>query len=274
MRKPLWKQADKPVSLKRLLGWLILALMLQSPALAGDHHEVGIVLMHGKWGSPNAHIDQLAAGLKNAGYQVTTPTMPWAGRRGYDKTFDAAMDEIGFAIDVLRVNGAKRIIVGGHSLGANAALAYGAHHPGLLGIMAIAPGHTPELADFRARMADKVADAKAKVDAGKGEDSIVFNDVNQGQARALSLSANIFLSYNNPDGLANMSENAVHQSAPVLIVVGDRDRMATLGQDYLFNRLPPNNFNRYLSVEADHLGTPSAAQDGIIAWVNEVSGTP
>lgn len=255
----------------RLLRFLVLFLLLfPLPSFAGEASEVGVVLMHGKWGSPNRNIDQLADSLRNAGYKVSTPEMPWSLSHSYDKTYEQAIAQIDFAVDVLKANGAKRIIIAGHSLGANAALAYGAHHPGLLGVIAIAPGHTPELPDARAHMADKLEEAKAKLAAGQGNDDLTFTDINQGRIKSITTSVAIFVSYFDPDGLANMSANAAHQSAPTLVVAGTQDRLTSLGQDYIFNRLPPDNSNRYLLVEADHLGTPTAAKGEIVEWVEGI----
>lgn len=264
-----------PFRLLRLMALTLFAsacllLLHPLPASAADPSEVGVVLMHGKWGSPNRNIDQLADSLRNAGYKVSTPDMPWSLSHSYDKSYEQAISQIEFAVDVLKANGAKRIIIAGHSLGANAALAYGAHHPGLLGVMAIAPGHTPELPDARARMADKLEDAKAKLAAGHGDDDFSFTDVNQGRMKNISTSAAIFVSYFDPDGLANMPANAAHQSAPTLVVAGTDDRLTSLGQDYIFNHLPPDNRNRYLLVEADHLGTPTAAKGQIVEWVESI----
>ena len=264
-----------PFRLLRLLALTFLAsacllLLAPLPATAGEASEVGIVLMHGKWGSPNRNIDQLADSLRNAGYKVSTPEMPWSLSHSYDKSFEQAMAQIDFTVAVLKANGAKRIIVAGHSLGANAALAYGAHHPGLLGVMAIAPGHTPELPDFRVRMADKLEEAKAKLASGHGDEAVTFTDLNQGRMKSITLSAAIFVSYFDPNGLANMPANAAHQSAPTLVVAGTDDRLTGLGQDYLFNRLPPDNRNRYLLVEAGHLETPTVAKGQIVEWVESI----
>lgn len=259
-----------------LIVWLLSLAFWRSTALADGlaRHDVGIVLMHGAWEMPKQAIDPLASGLKTAGYQVVTPMMPWAARRNFDRSFDAALEEIGFSVDVLKANGAKAIVIAGHGLGANAALAYGAHHPGLLAIMAVAPDHTPELPDVRTRMADKVAEAKTLIRDNAEDQTITFTALDRGRIHAVSLSAKILFSYYAPDGPANMSMNAAHQSAPVLIVVGSLDRMSALGRDYLFDRLPPNNFNRYLSVPAEYQDVPMTARDQIISWLNGLAAAP
>src|SRR3954466_16237680 len=91
------------------------------PAAADD---LGIVLLHGKQGSPSGYVRELASALRSKGHLVSTPTMPWAKDRIYDASFDQAMIEIDREVESLRQKGAKFIVVAGHSLGANAALGY------------------------------------------------------------------------------------------------------------------------------------------------------
>ena len=257
----------------RPLVWLAALLFTLIPALlpaaqADEPAEIGIVLMHGKWGEPNRHIDQLADSLRRAGFQVLTPEMPWSGFRSYDRPYDMAMSEIERALDQLKVNGAKRFIVAGHSLGANAALAYGAHHAGLMAVIAVAPGHTPELPDSRNRFATTLEQAKSMVASGHGAETVSFSDMNQGRMKGMSLPADIFVSYFDPDGLANMPMNAALQRAPVLVVEGSDDRLSQRGEDYIFNHLPNDPRNRYLLVNAGHLETPTVAKGDIVEWVN------
>ena len=101
---------------------LMLAVLsgLVAPACA---QTIGIVLMHGKTGSPNTVIDQLATALQSAGYLVDTPEMCWSRRRIYDRPFLDCLTEIDSAIGRLKGRGAGRIVVAGMSQGGDAALA-------------------------------------------------------------------------------------------------------------------------------------------------------
>jgi hypothetical protein len=49
-----------------------------APAFA---QTIGIVLLHGKTGSPDTVINQLAIALQGAGYLIDTPEMCWSRRR-------------------------------------------------------------------------------------------------------------------------------------------------------------------------------------------------
>jgi dienelactone hydrolase len=107
---------------------------------AGPVDRVGVVLMHGEQGAPGRVVDRLAADLEKAGYLVGRPDMYWSARRSYEAPFAERLAAIDDAIAKLKNLGATSIVVGGFSLGGNAAIAFGASHPGLLGIIGLAPG--------------------------------------------------------------------------------------------------------------------------------------
>jgi esterase/lipase len=84
--------------------------------------DVGVVLMHGKWGAPRGMV-LLAGDLASRGYLVSNAEMPWSEKRLYDVDYPAALEEIEQQVSDLRAKGAKRVIVAGQSMGANAAVA-------------------------------------------------------------------------------------------------------------------------------------------------------
>src|SRR5436190_15875759 len=128
--------------MRRVLLALVCALFASACAAA----DIGAVVMHGKWGSPDRNIAPLADALLREGFLVSSPEMPWSGRRSYDRTVADANGELDAEIGRLEARGAKRVFVIGHSLGAAFALEYAAHAPApvVAGIVAIAPGHRPE----------------------------------------------------------------------------------------------------------------------------------
>src|SRR5262245_51241910 len=87
-----------------LAGLLMLGLLpgLIAPVWA---QTIGIVLMHGKTGSPNTVIDRLATTLQGAGYLVETPEMCWSVRRIYDRPFLDCLTEIDSAVARLKGRG-------------------------------------------------------------------------------------------------------------------------------------------------------------------------
>ena len=99
-----------------------LSQVINAEPILGE--KVGVVLMHGKWGIPK-YVSSVSNTLRRAGAIVVTPMMPWSRNRAYAKSYEDSMKEIDMAVERLRRKGAKRIFIGGHSMGANAALGYG-----------------------------------------------------------------------------------------------------------------------------------------------------
>jgi hypothetical protein len=66
-----------------------------------------------------------------------------------------------------------------------------------------------------------------------------------------------------------MLDNISQLRAPLLWVGGMWDRSQS-GPDYAFSRAPANPLNRYVAVEADHLGTPTAAREAVLVWLREL----
>ena len=234
---------------------------------AAAAETIGVVMMHGKDAKPN-HVAVASLSRYLAGsFLVDEPDMPWAEARGYDVDYEQAMAEIDAAVARLKARGATAIVIAGHSLGANAAIGYGARHKDLKAVVALAPGHSIDHPRLRAIFADSVAKAKAMVAAGRGEERETFTDGNHGRTFERHVRARIYLSYFDPEGPAAMARNAAKLSAPLLMVVGERDPLAKLGPDYAFAKAPANPKSRYVSVEADHMGTPAAAGDLVLAWL-------
>src|SRR5215471_11941817 len=247
---------------------LVLAVLpgLGTPACA---QTIGIVLMHGKTGSPNTVIDQIAMVLQGAGYLVDTPEMCWSRRRIYDRPFLDCLTEIDSAIGRLRGRGAGRIVVAGMSQGGDAALAYGARHASLAGIIALAPAAAPERQVGIADIAQSVAQARALVAAGRGDETASFVDRNASGPFPVRTTATIYLSYLDPQGPANMVDSVRKLHAPLLWVAGSADPSQT-GANAEFNQAPANPLNRFVLVAAAHLGTPNAARDAVLAWLSQL----
>src|SRR5262249_14414389 len=83
-------------------------------------HGLGVVYLHGRAGGPGGVSGGLISGQKKEGAVVPPPEMPCSFHRRYDATFDQAMAEIDAAIASVKAESANRIVLLGHSLGANA----------------------------------------------------------------------------------------------------------------------------------------------------------
>ena len=237
---------------------------------------LGVVMMHGKWGQPPSWTQPVAESAEREGWTVVQLTMPWAGNRLYDADYDSALAQVAEAVKALRAKGVKRVVVAGHSFGANAALAYAGRGGDTDGIVAMAPGHNPRRSYEEGVTRDAVDRARTLVAAGQSGERIDFVDVNQGKRRSLSTRAEVFLSYFDPDGLGDMptSVSRIPHPLPLLWVVGTRDPLYPAGQGYAYDKAPAHALSRYVVVDADHVQTPSAGREQIIDWLRSLAAQP
>jgi pimeloyl-ACP methyl ester carboxylesterase len=243
------------------------ALPARSASLSG----YGVVLLHGKGGSPTSMIEGLTDSLRKEGALVEAPELPWSGRRIYDATYDQAMAEIDLAVQKLKWSGATRIVVAGHSLGANAAIGYGARREGLAAVIALAPGHLPEAWALRLRTKGAIARAKKLIAEGKGDIPDSFPDLAQGLPFQVRATPNVYVSMFDPEGPATIPKNAAAMgNVPFLWVVGVGDPVFFHGRDYGFDPGAKNPKSRYVVIPGLHLTTPFQARNTIVEWLKSL----
>jgi len=257
------------------LAVLFLTSNFAGAAPDADLHGLGVVYLHGKAAWPGALNGGILGALQDEGALVATPEMPWSFHRRYAATYDQAMAEIDTVVASLKAKGATRIVIIGHSLGANAAIGYAARHPGLAGIVALAPGHLPEAEGMRSFVADAVERAKALIAAGKGDVPQTFPDMAQGLPLIATATPAVYLSMFDPDGPAVIPKNAAAMGAaaapvPLLWVVGKLDPIDRRGPDYAFNAAAKNPKSKYIEVFAGHLTTPLVARKQVVDWINSL----
>jgi pimeloyl-ACP methyl ester carboxylesterase len=244
-----------------------------TPALALAE-RIGIVLIHGKQGSPDArHLAYIAQQIEGAGFLLDRPTMCWSRTRIYDRTIVDCMTDIDASIARLKSRGATGIAIVGHSLGGLGALYYGSQHEGLKGVAALAPAPPPGFVR-RPDVANSVQRAQTLIAGDHGDEFQTFTDSNSGPRGATAIevraTANVFLSFTEMRGPANLVNDAVLQKGPVLWVSGKRDS-SQLPRESGFDRLPANPLNRYLLIDAGHIDTPDAAANAVVAWLQDVT---
>lgn len=246
---------------------LLLILLGFIPSAWAD--GLGVVLVHGKQGGPDDRtIGVLAHNIKAAGFMLEEPSMCWARAVIYSAAFVDCLGAIDDAIGRLKSRGATRIVVAGMSLGGAGVLGYGARHEGLTGIVAIAPAPQPGVAN-RPEIARGIEEAKALLAQGRGDAFQTFTDVNEGSI-SVRATPKIFLSFLAFDGDANIVVNAQNLKAPVLWISGTADPMQ-LPRAAGFDKVPANTLNRYVTVNSNHLGTPTASSDAVLAWLRDVA---
>ncbi len=250
-----------------LLTLFVLALAAQ-PAFA--FQRVGLVLLHGKTGSP-VQFAEMANTLQETGYGVETPEMCWSARRIYDRPLTECFTDIDRAVARLRADGFTAIVVGGHSLGGLAALAYAASHDGLAGVVALAPDGEPGDFNRHAKVAASVRRAAAMVAAGQGDNTVQFTDHVLGQYLTVKATPRAFLSFLGPESVLSPSRLLPALHAPVFWAAGTRDSSQG-NAAALFRKAPQNDRNRLISVKASHMGTPGAALVPLMDWLDRIAG--
>ncbi len=256
--------------LKHTIAALVLAVLVCAPQnTVSANNGVGVLLMHGK-GATAVIFDELVISLESLGFIVLAPDMPWHELRIWDKSFDESMVEIDGYVAELKRKGAKKIVVGGQSLGASAALGYGARRKGIAGILAIAPGHVPELRGFQRRMDHDWRRALKLVQEGRGDETFDFKDQNQGGVTEVSAKAKDYLSWYDPSGPAVMPSNAMmlHPGTALMWIIGKQDlRNFRRGKSYAFDEAPSHPKSIYVEVDGGHTDAVRTGEDEIIKWL-------
>lgn len=264
------------------IQWLALFIAWQSLCLSAFAQSLGqlsingstaVVALHGKWGKPPG---PLAASFEAAGVRVVSPAMTWSRERLYDVDYASALQEVHVLVLKLRSEGANTVVLAGHSLGANAAIAYAARYGDVDAMMIFAPGHLPEVQYRAGQTHASLRAARERRDIGQGEQrDFEFTDFNSGdRKRQIVSSAVVFLSFYEPQGLANMSESAaqVRVSIPVLYAGTTQDPIHRWGQGprYIYDRLPMHRKSVYLESAASHIDVPQAVTAAALAFLAEL----
>ena len=236
--------------------------------------KVGIVLMHGKGGSPLKHVSDLANSLTDKGVLVANLDMPWSGRRNYDVSVQAAEAEVEAALTSLRDKGAQKLFVGGHSQGGLFALYFATRHV-VDGIIAITPGGNPASPVFREKLGEHVAMARQLIAEGKGEEKARLADYEGAKGLyPINASPSTYLTWFDPDGALNQLKaiQRMNSAIPVLYIVPTNDYPGLLKlKQKMFDALPSNPRNKLYEPDATHLGSPSASVNEIFDWMTSIA---
>jgi alpha-beta hydrolase superfamily lysophospholipase len=242
-------------------------------AAQGAQGDVGVVLLHGKNGTPAGSIKELGAALQSAGFPVVTPTMPWGADRIYSASYEDALVEIDHEVQGLKQRGAKLVAVAGHSLGANAAIGYAAWTQADA-IIALAPAHYPDLPGMKDRVAPDVSRARDLVAAGQGRLKQTFADLNQDTVLQVTATPEVYLTWLDPDGPAVMPRNAASFATPtpLLVVIGAAERTARWRR-YFFDRAPAHPNSQFTAVPGGHREVPEMAIPVVAQWLRDLAPT-
>ena len=263
-----------------LLASAWLALLFNAACVAqtaqSAQTRIGIVVMHGKGGSPAKYVAELASGLELKDYLVANLEMPWSGARSYDAPVAAAESEVEAALGALRSKGATHLFVAGHSQGGLFALYFGGRHP-LDGIIAIAPGGNVASPTYRERLGDSLSHARELIAAGRADEKTRLQDFegSRGMYTIWCTPAN-YLSWFDPDGAMNELKaiKSVDPKVPVLFIgpTGDYPPLQASRQ-MMFHALPANPLTRLYEPDSSHLGAPAASIEEIVHWTAQVAAS-
>lgn len=265
-------------SLNRFLIALIfpvVSILLPLTAIAETSPiKIGVVLMHGKGGSPTKHVSELASSLETRGFLVANLEMPWSGRRNYDVDVRTAEEEIESTLKTLRDKGAKKVFVAGHSQGGLFALYFGGKHV-VDGVIAIAPGGNVGNPTFREKLGEHVAMARKFIAEGKAGEKTTLADF-EGAKGTYPITATpaAYLTWFDPEGAMNQT-TAVHgmnPAVPVLFIAPTNDYPGLLNvKQQMFDALPKNPRTKLYEPNSSHLNAPSASSKEIVEWTTAVA---
>lgn len=223
-------------------------------AFAAIGPGTAVVLIHGKAGGQGP-LQPLATALRREGVAVSLPAMSWRSRY---RTYEQTLGEVAAHVAAARRRGASKVILAGHSLGANISLGYAAMAGDISGVVAMAPGHRPDF--IATATGDALARARQMMAAGQGRQNASFLDFNHGRTYPITTTAEAYLSFFDPGGPAARAAAASGVRVPVLWVIGTGDRPA------MRDRAPYATGSR-IEVNADRQRTPVVAVQQIVQWI-------
>lgn len=184
------------------------------------------------------------------------------------------MEEVAASVKRLRDRGASKVVVGGHSMGAAAALIYGARHP-VDGLLLLAPGHHPQSNSLRDRFGASVARARELAAAGKGNDKEEFDDFDASQtppAFAITTTPRIYLSYFDPNGIANtlVAAGKIPPTVPVLWVDGTNENPGLKSYGQKVYGAIGSSASKHVEVTASHITVTRDSSAEVPAWLRSL----
>lgn len=247
--------------------------LIDARAAPLSRKDIGIILMHGKWERPPG---PLASYFAREGYTVNSPTMPWSSLRQYEASYETGLAEVHEIVRSMRAAGARRVVVGGESFGANGALAYQAEYGDADALVLLAPGHMPG-SWYRSGLSRADVDRAQKLAAdGKKKERGTFTDPNpSGTSRTFTATIENYLSFFRPRGLGNMNLSAQRikrsgKAPPVLLVNSSRET-ASQGRGYIWDVLPANPKSVYVDSSAEHASAAERARDDVMKFLESLN---
>lgn len=240
----------------------------------GKARDIIVIAMHGKE-KGRLHKENLifAKQLAQAGYTVYTPEMPW---HDYSADVATAFSFLDALVGKVAAPG-KKVVITGHSQGAPYALFYATAHRApyqLAGVVLLSPGHLIHRSKkLREVTAADVALAKELVASGKGDERRYFIDINGGAGKVPKYdrtSAQIYMSYFDPETSPNFLEQITKMQVPIFWIDGEQDGLARqMNYAGIYETAPRHAQNRYTVVPGGHIDMLEKSAAPVIEWLGQ-----
>jgi len=234
--------------------------------------NVGVVVIHGKWDSPNGWMLSFASNLNSSGFLVVSPEMLWSERRAYDVDMATWENEVTAAVKSLKDRGADKICLAGHSSGGAGAV-YFATRTKIDCLIALAPAPYPAFPKYHSAVSSDLSKAKDMVAKGQGDEKASFDDLNSGgRSKSIRMKARIFIEQNDAGGPMDIDRNVglILPNTPVLWIFGQKEEAPRRSNgDAAYAKIPDSVPKKFVEVPGDHLATPAESMGVAVAWLRE-----
>lgn len=254
-------------------------------SLAGAYHAgdgrsaVGVFFVHGLGGSfDGPPVSSIARSLAERGFSTLSLNMRDAGCCTFTSLFEDSALDIGAGVHFLTEHGVSRVVVVGHSLGANRVTFYSAQvdAPAVGGLVVLAGvGNAYQVAtvlDADGQGQVVLAEAMRRLAEGDREDELL--EVSVGALGTFSYTAASLVSNGGPETNSDLFKWLPRIETPLLIVHATRDGFGPFQRPALARDVSVRSPRADLVyVEgADHAftGHEDEISDILDAWINQV----
>lgn len=255
-------------------------------AVRGENADgpIALIIMHGKNSTPDTILNRMTRWAERvaweAGVRVYVPVMPWSAR--WDGTHEDATAAIDALVELAAKDG-KKVVVGGHSMGAMFTILYRSSGlpPAVVGKFVSAPGHMldmiPSHADFWADIHPSLARAKALVADGKSKEKTPFGGRNvtgnQNINESYVMTPEVYLSWHDPQRLPSHSRALREAAVPVLWTVGRNDPLArNNASESTFRMMPAHPKSSFVLLDGkDHSSSFVASTEHLLPWLKTLA---
>jgi pimeloyl-ACP methyl ester carboxylesterase len=240
---------------------------------------VSLIIMHGKNASPETVLNRLtgwADRIAQQGIRVYVPVMPWSSR--WDGTHQDATSAIDALVKLAAKDG-KKVVVGGHSMGAMFTIIYrpASLPPSVVGKFISAPGHLldmiPAGTSFWQDITPSLDRSRTLEAEGKGKTKVQFGGRNTVGSSYIveryEMTPEVYLSWHDPKRLPGIQKALKESKVPALFTVGALDPLINnSGNRQTFDLMPRHPQSAFFVLEGkDHNSSFPAAAEKLVPWL-------